>query len=70
MQMDALKAAGVEVVYSEVASGARTDRPGLTRATARGNVLTVYKLDRLRRTVSQLPGSWTSYGHGKWSSVA
>jgi DNA invertase Pin-like site-specific DNA recombinase len=57
MQMDALKAAGVMLVFSDVASGARADRPGLARALAalrKGDVLTVYKLDRVGRTVSQL----------------
>ena len=59
MQMDALKAAGVDVVYSDVASGARADRSGLARALAAvrgGDVLTVWKLDRLGRSVFQLAG--------------
>ena len=59
MQVDALKAAGVEVIHTDVASGARGDRPGLAKAVAtlqRGDVLTVWKLDRLGRSVFQLSG--------------
>src|SRR5690348_13556005 len=57
LQLDALKAAGCERVYTDRASGARDDRPGLALALAvlhPGDVLTVYKLDRLGRSLRHL----------------
>lgn len=56
-QVEALVAAGAAHVYSDVMSGARADRPGLTDllATARrGDVVVVWKLDRLGRSVRDL----------------
>ena len=59
LQRDALQAAGVEAghVYHDCASGARDDRPGLDsclRALRTGDVLVVWKLDRLGRTLAHL----------------
>lgn len=57
LQLDALKAAGCERVFEEKASGAKEDRPELIRAldVARpGDVLVVWKLDRLARSLKQL----------------
>jgi DNA invertase Pin-like site-specific DNA recombinase len=57
MQEDALKANGCERVYVEHASGASRDRPQLNAALEfmrAGDVLVVWKLDRLARTVRQL----------------
>lgn len=57
LQLDALKAAGCERVFEEKASGAKEDRPELARAldVARpGDVLVVWKLDRLARSLKQL----------------
>ena len=57
LQIDALRQAGCERVFSETASGVRTQRAGLTDALshARENdVFVVWKLDRLGRTVRQL----------------
>lgn len=57
LQLDALKAAGCEKVFQDVASGAKGDRQGLAEAIeyARpGDVLTVWKLDRLGRSVKHL----------------
>ncbi len=58
-QFAALRAAGVDEnhVVVDHASGTREDRPGLTRLLAelvRGDVVTVWKLDRLGRSVSHL----------------
>ena len=56
-QLRTLEGAGCEIVFSEEASGARSDRPELARALARlqrGDVLTVWKLDRLARSLSDL----------------
>lgn len=59
LQHDALMAAGVEPgdIYEDRASGSRDDRPGLVacqRALRAGDVLVVWKLDRLGRTLTHL----------------
>src|SRR4051794_14636784 len=57
LQMDALKAAGVERVFTDKVSGAKADRKGLADALSharKGDVLTVWKLDRLGRSTLQL----------------
>src|SRR5215210_1190310 len=57
LQLDALKAAGCERVYTEKASGAQRDRPELKAAldfVREGDTLVVWKLDRLARSVRQL----------------
>ena len=56
-QVRRLRAAGAHRVFREVASGARTDRPGLRRAIAQleeGDVLMVMRLDRLARSTRDL----------------
>src|SRR5471032_1060252 len=53
----ALRAAGCAKVYSETASGAKTDRAALRKAVARldeGDVLMVTRLDRLARSTRDL----------------
>ncbi len=57
LQHDALAAAGCEKVFEDKASGARDDRPGLRDALSHcrpGDVIVVYKLDRLGRTMRGL----------------
>lgn len=57
LQIDALKQAGCERIFSEAASGARTERAALNAALAHArtdDVFVVWKLDRLGRTVGQL----------------
>ncbi len=59
LQRDALRAEGVEAVnvYHDFASGVRDDRPRLdsyVRALRTGDVLVVWKLDRLGRTLAHL----------------
>ncbi len=57
LQTDALAAAGCDKLYREVASGAHTDRPQLDALLAdlrAGDVLVVWKLDRLGRSLKHL----------------
>lgn len=59
LQRDALLAAGIQPghIYEDQASGARDDRPGLDaclRALRERDVLVVWKLDRLGRTLTHL----------------
>ena len=60
LQRDALRAAGVDDavnLYHDLASGVRDDRPGLDsclRALRKGDVLVVWKLDRLGRNLAHL----------------
>ena len=57
LQIDALKNAGCGKVYQEVVSGAKTARPVLDDLLAnlrRGDVLVVWKLDRLGRSLNHL----------------
>jgi DNA invertase Pin-like site-specific DNA recombinase len=57
IQVAALEAAGCQRIYEEKASGGRWDRPELNLLMARmgaGDVLVVWKLDRLSRSLKDL----------------
>ena len=57
LQLRALKAAGCEQVFQEQVSGSAVKRPGLDQAIAvvgQGGVLTVWRLDRLGRSLPHL----------------
>lgn len=57
LQRDALTAAGCEKVFTDTASGAKVERPGLADALAfarKGDSLVVWRLDRLGRSLPEL----------------
>ena len=57
LQLDALTKAGSDRIFQETASGAQRDRPELAKALdylRPGDVLCVWKLDRLARSLRQL----------------
>lgn len=57
LQSDALTQAGCERIFSDHASGAKAERPGLTEALAfarPGDCLVVWRLDRLGRSLRNL----------------
>lgn len=56
-QLEALKNAGCENIYTDTASGSLDDRRGLAQALAAmraGDVLVVFKIDRLSRSLGHL----------------
>ncbi len=58
LQLEKLRAAGCEKVVAEKASGARANRPELSRLLSdilrEGDILVIWKLDRLARSLKQL----------------
>lgn len=56
-KLDALKKAGCRRVFTDKASAAKGERPGLAEAVSHlrlGDVLVIWRLDRLGRTVKGL----------------
>jgi hypothetical protein len=74
LQVDALQRAGCYRVFTETASGARTDRPVLTQVLDQlrpGDTLVVWKLDRLGRSlpISSTPSpKWPTAASGSAAS--
>jgi len=59
LQIDALTKAGCEKIFQDIASGARTERPALNEMINHlrpGDVLVIWKLDRLGRSLNHLIG--------------
>jgi DNA invertase Pin-like site-specific DNA recombinase len=59
LQIDALRAAGCEKIFSDTMSGSRNNRPGLLQAlefVRSADVICVWRLDRLGRSLSHLIG--------------
>jgi DNA invertase Pin-like site-specific DNA recombinase len=59
LQIDALVNAGCEKIYREIASGAKSDRPVLNELIQNlrpGDVVVIWKLDRLGRSLNHLVG--------------
>lgn len=57
LQQDALRSAGCEHLFTDVLSGTKTERPGLSEALAylrSGDTLVVWRLDRLGRSLPHL----------------
>jgi DNA invertase Pin-like site-specific DNA recombinase len=57
LQIDALSKAGCKIIFQEKASGRKVDRPELEKLLSQirpKDVLIVYSLDRLGRTIKQL----------------
>ncbi|MDB2613602.1 recombinase family protein [Chlamydiales bacterium] len=57
LQNDALKEIGCETIFKDSQSGARADRPGLKQILEyirKGDVLVVWRLDRLSRSLKDL----------------
>ncbi|MCP4826568.1 MAG: recombinase family protein, partial [Shimia sp.] len=57
LQHDALRAAGCERIFDDKVSGAKSERPGLTKALEQlrdGDTLAVWRLDRMGRSLKDL----------------
>lgn len=57
LQLDALREAGCETIFSEQLSGATRERPALQKLLTqlrRGDVVVIWKLDRLGRSLTDL----------------
>lgn len=59
LQLDALEQHGCETIYTDKVTGARASRPGLDEcleSLREGDVLVVWRIDRLGRSVAHLVG--------------
>jgi DNA invertase Pin-like site-specific DNA recombinase len=57
LQLDALKKAGCELLFKDIISGAKTNRPALDKMleqARKGDIIVVWKLDRLGRSLKHL----------------
>ena len=57
LQKDALKKSGCNKIFSDKISGAKSERPGLQKALnymRKGDILVVWRLDRLGRSLKHL----------------
>ena len=61
-QIAALKSAGCEIIFQEKVSGGRWERPELHRLLGqlrKGDIVVVWKLDRLSRSLTQVQKSYS-----------
>src|SRR4051812_29447013 len=68
LQLDALKKAGCEKFYTDTASGAKVEREGLDEAlnyAREGDILVVWRLDRLGRSLRHLIDTITHLNNRK-----
>ena len=68
LQLDALKKAGCEKLYTDTASGAKAERKGLEEAldyAREGDILVVWRLDRLGRSLRHLIETITTLNNRK-----
>ena len=68
LQKDALEKAGCSHIFTDTLSGARTERPGLYEALQylrEGDMLVVWKLDRLGRSLKHLIETITNLNNRK-----
>src|SRR6266516_7740622 len=72
LQLDALQRAKCSRIYQEKASGATADRPELMRLldnARQGDVVVVWKLDRLARSLRQLIDTAVLFRSGEYTKV-
>jgi DNA invertase Pin-like site-specific DNA recombinase len=63
LQLDALEQAGCERIFTDKISGAKSERPGLTKVKEilrEGDTLVIWRLDRLGRSLKDLL-EWAQY---------
>jgi DNA invertase Pin-like site-specific DNA recombinase len=65
LQQDALHKAGCDRIFTDTASGSKTERVGLEEAlryARKGDTFVVWRLDRLGRSLPHLIATMTSLG--------
>jgi DNA invertase Pin-like site-specific DNA recombinase len=73
LQKDALENAGYTKIFTDTASGAKTERKGLEEALTyvrKGDTLVVWRLDRLGRSLPHLITTMTDLEEGGLASKA